>query len=161
MVYARSPNKSPEPTLGLGLRFRMRLLRSSGPLPSRSRLVRNPQRGSSLTLGASAPIAQFTSEMRSEKTEPGACETAEVRDSLPAIIPGNSNPRIGREVLAPKSGDLGLTVVACAMGYARSPNQSPEPTLGLGLRFRMRLLRSTGPLPSRSRLVRNPSVAHL
>ena len=85
-------------------------------------------RGSSLTLGASAPVAQFTSAMRSEKAEPSACETAEVKGSSPASIPSSSNPRIGRELLGPSYGDLGVTGFARSMGYARSPNKSPEPT---------------------------------
>ena len=118
-------------------------------------------RGSSLTLGASAPIDQFTVFMGLLRVEPSACVAHEVRGSSPASIQRWSSARIGREVFVRASGQPLSEIVVSSMGGTRSPNKSLEPTLGLGLRFRMRLLRSTGPLPSRSRLVRNPSVAHL
>jgi hypothetical protein len=100
MGDTRSPNKTPEPTLGLGLPFRMRLLRSTGPFPSRSRLVRDSQRGSSLTLGASAPIEQFTVFMGLLRDEPSGCGACGIKGSSPASVQGWSSARIGREVLA-------------------------------------------------------------
>jgi hypothetical protein len=164
MKIENLPNKAPEPTTRsvtprafLPKSEMQHLDRSTYSCTSRARAGR----GSSLTLGASAPIEQFTLFMGLLGVEPSAYEACEVRGSSPASIQRWFSARIGREVLSPSSGQILSALLARSMGYARSPNKSLEPTLGLGLRFRMRLLRSTGPLRPKSWLMRNPSVAHL
>ena len=87
-------------------------------------------RGSSLTLGASAPIEQFTFFMGILKSKPSACGACEVRGSSPANIQRWSNARIGREVLARLSGQPLSEVIVHSMGGTRSPNKAPEPTAG-------------------------------
>jgi hypothetical protein len=91
--------------------------------------------------------------MIEEKAEPGACVAEEVRGSLPASIPGRSRARIGREVFVRASGEGVSEVIERSMGFARSPNKSPEPTPRLGV------VRS---LFWRAKLRGNPrGVAHL
>ncbi len=81
--------------------------------------------------------------MIKEKSDPSECEAAEVRGSLPASIPGRSNERIGREVFSGSSGNEGEMIDECSMGVVRSPNEAPEPTRLLALRFRTAAVRST------------------
>src|SRR5512145_2017746 len=55
----------------------------------------------------------------------------------------SSNERIGKEEFGSEVGLRGSRAVRHPMGYARSPNKTPEPTRLRALRFRMWDVRST------------------
>ncbi len=103
----------------------------------RARNRARQRRGSSLTLGASAPMRQITLReiQENEPRHPIGrmmqvqfVEFRQCSKNTLSIVRGASNARIGREILDGASGGPVSEIPIRSMAFARPPNKTPEPT---------------------------------